>query len=1065
MLYDKPQGPMHDVLKKVSEELRSTANTTTTNGTIQSYINYITNSLRACHPACLPPLKSGRDYVYPASTSRHLITSANPSGFTASTANNNTNNGSGSDGGSSSSRRQKDGRGNKSDGNMPSYSTTFMMGGSHSGGFHEALLPSTLFENDSNSSSNNNTKNKNSPGKDNPLSMEDTNSGGSDVVAGKGVRHQFNAIQVLRLLLYRAECLSLLKEHEAALADSLAALEVSQGQDPEAYFMAGREYKKLLRMNEAVQAFDTGEALLRSISQAAAQHSSRLTQAGSGTYNSNFDSYAALVYYNNTNFISTGKTPAEQQEEEDADYWSMRGFTLEEVRKLNITKQDLDIVEEHAAAKRAASHHGGGNTNNHSHSHSNNTSGRGLTSPTALHSPLGSTDDVNASGLFASDASNPGNQYRDEIIFQNYGFSVSELSMWSQMSKESKALVDMRVSHTVHSSVLPTALTLLDQRLTNARGGLIFSIDNNTTGEFQLIGCSPGDFQCAYHFFFPERILPGSSGLALLHASSSWSGYSGVACYELAPRLCCFFYFDNPMIGGVKVGTRFCTLPAGEVRRAFRAVHGPASLPKSMNYHQQSNRGQDTNGTNAEQIREAANRAVRLPPSASWTATHTATTARGRNIQAGCSLQESMTSSNRFVFFYVCEMSSVRLRPVELLAAIDYGGAQVLKKLSATNQRFRSLVNHLPPPLFYDYGSRWSYPDYVLPVDRVLSPWTVHDRDPVRWRLYFDVRHFDREDFIFYNEHPNSTQPILHISADIQSRVACTVSYGDKRRPLMQVKESWVPFSNTLYLQTPMSRTFASVHNDTTQNTFRLTLGGQGVTNTGSGSGGASANARQEVVYVARKRVDLLHGAPVGAAAVPLHGGSVGTANTNLSAANLVGGAGGGAKRVVGSVLAKGEVKSGAVAGGVVQGKSLYKASEHATAIQASTSSLVDVANNSLTSRVLSSNTTNGDSMAATGGTPLPSYMQHGETYCIWRPVLASGASVRGAGSSSPTPAPGADGSSASSTNAGQELVAEVRVMASLPLSNKNMVVGDLKLYPGADALMVAILTFCILRW
>ncbi|EPY31469.1 hypothetical protein STCU_03440, partial [Strigomonas culicis] len=712
---------------------------------------------------------------------------------------------------------------------MPGYSSSFLMSGGH-GGFHDALLPSTIFESTEGGSTNNRNG---AAAKDGPLSADD-----ADAAGLKGVRHQFNAIQVLRLLLYRAECLSLLKEHEAALADSLAALEVSQGQDPAAYFMAGREYKKLLRMNDAVQSFDTGEALLRSISQAAAAHAAGLTQSGSSTYTGSFDSYAALVYYNNAAFGTT-KTPAERQQEEEADYWSMRGFTLEEVRRRQITRQDLALQEEHAAVKRAAGQGAGAGATQ--------TASGG--SAQAAHTPLATPDPMaeesaNYGALLTSDPTNPSNQYRDEIIFQNYGFSISELAMWSQLSKESKALVDMRVSHTVNSAVLPTALTLLDQRLSSARGGLIFAIDNTTNNEFQLIGCSPGDFQCAYHFFFPERILPGSSGLALLHSSSTWSGYAGVACYELGPRLCCFFYFDNPMIGAVKIGTRFCALPASEVRRAFRAVHGAASLPKSMNYHQQSGRGHDINATNAEQIREAATRAVRLPAITTWTASHTATTGRGCTIQAGCNLQESPSTSNRFAFFHVCEMASVRLRPVELLSALDYGGAQVLKKLSATNQRFRNLVNRQPPTLFYDSGSRWSYPDYVLPGDRVLSPWTVHDREPVRWRLYFDARHLDREEFVFCSEQSNGAQPILHVSAEVQSRVACTFSYGDRRRPLLQVKESWVPFSNTLYLQTPMSRTFASLHNDTTQNAFRLTLGGQGVASTGASS------ARQEVVYI-----------------------------------------------------------------------------------------------------------------------------------------------------------------------------------------------------------------------
>lgn len=100
------------------------------------------------------------------------------------------------------------------------------------------------------------------PDASNPVALSLSSS--SFVAEGK-TKDKLNAVQLERLLLLKADALSTLSRHDISLQEALAAVEISQGGSPVAYFTVGREYRYLLRLDEAVLAFQKGESLITAV--------------------------------------------------------------------------------------------------------------------------------------------------------------------------------------------------------------------------------------------------------------------------------------------------------------------------------------------------------------------------------------------------------------------------------------------------------------------------------------------------------------------------------------------------------------------------------------------------------------------------------------------------------------------------------------------------------------------------------------------------------------------------------------------------------------------------------
>lgn len=120
----------------------------------------------------------------------------------------------------------------------------------------------------------------------------------------------FNRSQKYRLLLLRADAYSATKQHEKALEDAKAALQLSYNCSAEAYFIIGRELLRLSSVEESVKAFEKAESLL-----------------------------------------ATGESFFVQKVS-DENFWAQRGFCLADVERLKLSRREME-QEEHAT--RAAS--------------------------------------------------------------------------------------------------------------------------------------------------------------------------------------------------------------------------------------------------------------------------------------------------------------------------------------------------------------------------------------------------------------------------------------------------------------------------------------------------------------------------------------------------------------------------------------------------------------------------------------------------------------------------------------------------------------------------------------
>ncbi|CAD2217220.1 hypothetical protein, conserved [Angomonas deanei] len=838
-----------------------------------------------------------------------------------------------------------------------------------------------------------------------------------------------NGLQVCRLLLLRAECFDVLKSYEHALYDTLTVIEIGKGQLPEAYYMAGRAYMRLYRINEAQEMYDTAEVILSSIRQTV----SRVTVT-----NVTFDTLNSLLFPARN--VGTKTSPPTKEEprqpstgnkavftfdnnEREEDFWALRGFTMDDVRQMGLTKEHLVAQERHAAATARR-----GSRPQPMDETPKSPNGEGSFSARAQQNSNSSFGLTPADNARVTVCESKMQLLQEELIFQNYGIGGVENAMWREQREESHALVRMSSAHAVPNAAHHTATNLLSRRVGDIRGSATFAINNNTCYTMKLIGCVAPDAQYTKNFTFPTQIPKFSCGLGLLQPRS-WGGYSAMVCYEVQPRLCCFFYFDSPLIGNGKVGVRFTNIPADALYNAMVEYNHQQNIldsTRNANYNPKRQGGTSFEGT--PQVVEAAQRATRVPPPQTWIPSHTANLASQGVLKASSQLT-SMNGAN-VALYALSQVLAIQLRPVESLLAIQYGGGKVVKKLSMVNHYWRRMTGHLPPPLLAD-APRYTYPDYILPGDLQHNPWVVRDQTPVRWRLQFEGRAFDHEDFSISEEH-HTGQWNLFFNSDSQSRVASTVCHGSRTAAFFTIKESWVPFSNTLYLNTMQGRTFASLHNDTSSNTFRVLIPFVG-----------AANNKGDVFYIARR------------------------SDINVP--------GNGAKITKGSV-----VTSADTAKRVIQGKTMYRSSpgvSNTSLTGIAESSSTTGANNEKTSStptplntaiIGEANNTNSNNNST--ALPLPPYMQHCEVYSVWRPNRYSGAVVAPAemnqnattNNSNVVLSPKIN----KQTNHGEVLVAEIRLVpASMTASTKGMCLSEVTLFPGADALLVSTLAFAILRW
>ncbi|KAK7200368.1 hypothetical protein NESM_000090800 [Novymonas esmeraldas] len=908
-------------------------------------------------------------------------------------------------------------------------------------------------------------------------------------------QHRFNVTQVLRLLLIRCEAYSSMKQHSRALHDALNAVEVSQGQSAEAYFAVGREQRRQFNIPESASAFDTAEALLHSMQQA----------------------------------IAAGKNVVDgwsQDTVSEEDFWAERGYHMSEVRELGITRREYEL-QERSGYRASLSNPGSALSSPLGHGHTDATSpltggsagrggyargfessfpGAGHTPPPLLHvEPSHSQNGSAVNRSFGGDSAGAtgdgagSSTYVRDLL--QCGMSPNELAMWRRLANESRALLLMRQSHTVPSTVLAPTMTLLDRRINGTRGGLILSIENNSSVPLRFVGAHAPDG--AYHdgFSFPDTVAKAHCAVSLLHPRG-WGGYSGCVCYEVHEHLSCFFYFDCPLLASHKYGVRFVEHRAADLRRAFAEIYKEAGVygieggttasalatpPLSSTAGAAggvnggrvgaggvSIRGATTPLTTTVAGMTAARAAVRVPPSSTWIPSHAAISASRRPIKAVARMNGSQG-----IAFSLSEVLAVKLRSVELVPALEYVGATALKKLSSVSQRYRELVNNLPPTLFYGAGRR-SYPDYCAAADRFSSPWVVRDVRPVTWKLIFDGRLADQEEFSISDE-SDGQKHILCFSADAQNKVTGYVYFGDKRCLQYIIKESWVPFSNTLYITTPVGRTVAHCTAMNNQTQFTLSLasggggGGGGAGGGGGGGGGGGSAAKgggEDVFYTARKRVP-----PAGEPTTPVpnalagHDAGAGQRSRSSPAAVALGTTSGVVTGVVESV------------GGVDAGGTTAAARRAAAAPVASTTPLKRGGSSSGLS-VLSMPMTAGGIAQATLYSPIPSGIhapgpppsEAGQSsvaptnaataaattttvsckpdhYSIWRSQRVSGGAV--VGSVAPT-----------TTNGGADIVAEVKVNPVLyGTVAKGYCAAEVMLYPGADAMLVSIMSFLMTRW
>lgn len=344
----------------------------------------------------------------------------------------------------------------------------------------------------------------------------------------------------------------------------------------------------------------------------------------------------------------------------------------------------------------------------------------------------------------------------DSELLSLLGMDQYELSVWRRLASDCRALLAVNISQTIPSSSFSSALTTLWPKVERVRNGVIVGIENNSHENMCFVGATLNGASHVEGYSFPPVIPKGHSGIVLLQ-TTSWSGYHGGLCFEIENSLCCFFYFEVPMLSSKKVGVRLLEHRAGDLRLAFDEVNGeinksgvltPAHPTTPLSPSSRGTTAFHTNSNKASQVsfnseplncgrdelspspnpsphyphypptsrslttaamlapvpRTAATivalQAVRIPSQSVWLSSHSAYSSRRRIKVFGRS------TDNRLVHFVVTEIPSVSLLPVELLTALEYAGPLGLKKLSAVSRACRTLVNHLPPWIFRSLAVR-----------------------------------------------------------------------------------------------------------------------------------------------------------------------------------------------------------------------------------------------------------------------------------------------------------------------------------------------------------------------
>lgn len=1039
MNFEKPGGAIHDVVRRAFDELR-------VHGNANGVVNIVTLAL--ANSEGLPRLTSGRMYNRATPPTSPPVTGISSSG------------GPGPERGGAAGRSGPAGSGAK-DSKFSMHWLAAGAAGLSAGAPLGNVSPSAVPPSNSVASGcSSSGVSGGGPGG----GSTGGGSGGGNVEWLQKI-YTFNRVQVLRLLLIRCEAYSLLRQHLNALNDALNAVEVSRGQSVEAFFALGRERRRLFDIPEAVAAFDTAEGLLRSM-----RHAVKLG-----------DDVAVDGWMD--------ETPSEE------DFWARRGYDMESVKALGVSRADYELQERFGLCSTSFASESGPSSPLAGFGEGRIESGgtpllRGTTRSTSFSAFSVTGDEARDDEVLS------GGWDRDASELLQFGFTMNELSMWRRLAGESRALLTMRLSHTVPTTIYSATMVLLDRRISGTRGGLLLPIENHTSSALRLIGAYASDGQYHEGFSFPEVIQKGYCGIAML-APRGWGGYSGCVCYEVQESLCCFFYFESPMLGSLKFGVQFVELRATDLRRAFvehyteTGVQGIAGAwgssgvagsgassngigsisAASVMTSQQGQHSRWELGSDRVSARSitaplsavvpnmnTARAAVKMPSSGMWLATHTVNLPPHRTLKA-----TSRQAGNVVGSFSVSEVLPVRLRSIELIPALEYLGPNALKKFSATCRRYRELVNNLPPPMFYGVTRR-PYPDYCVEADQHNSPWVVRDPQPVRWRLIFDGRLGEQDEFSISDE-SDAASRILCISSDAQVRVTGHIYYGDKHCLQYMIKESWIPFSSTVYLTTPCGRTFGNCSMQSSQNQFTLSL-----LCSGSGSGSGGNKGIDEALYTARKRVLPSGQVKTTGLLAPSYNSS-GTLSTASAVPTMVTGAPNRqqGEQPPGTGLAVGEFTPSepAVATVIPTTGTIAPAGETAVgrtpAVQPArnlakkrsavplrgmegSSGMAAVGVVGVGASGISSTFNNRGTTAPGGG--------GGQTehYTIWRSQRVSGgALVNGR---------------VNTTNSGADIVAELQINPSVGgVVVKGSVVAELKLFPGADAMLVSILAFLITRW
>ncbi|KAG8341582.1 hypothetical protein ERJ75_000213900 [Trypanosoma vivax] len=354
-----------------------------------------------------------------------------------------------------------------------------------------------------------------------------------------------------------------------------------------------------------------------------------------------------------------------------------------------------------------------------------------------------------------------------------------DMEKWGRFSREARALLTVQTSHMLPINSAQTTLPIMARHIDSTRNGIVACIQNTTNFTFRLVGCSSPmtDFHSGTRF--PPTILPGHCGVALLEPRS-WRGYVGYICYQVSKSgMCCFFLLENSLFGSTRCGVLFESGWFGD---------GCEGTPHTRKTH-----------STLTHISKFI-----IPPSNRWHAISATTFTKDVLLKAWGSIR----GGARVFVFTVATVMSVNLQAVELLAALEFAGPVVLKKLSAVSRRYRELVNNLPPTMFFG-SDRVSYPDYCLHSDRFSSPWVVRDKIPVKWLFIFDGQQSGREVCIV----TDSTEPqniILIFSWVKDGSMNVFVHYGSCRTQLARISSGWIPFDSTLYISTPSDRIFAT---------------------------------------------------------------------------------------------------------------------------------------------------------------------------------------------------------------------------------------------------------------